>query len=162
MESGKHLSHHDRLGLVVIECAVGGHPLSYSLMRSRLVEIGHVLAGQNIEVPIIEQQDVIKHLASEAPYKSLGYSVHVGSSNRDLDNLCPDPFGNAIEDRSKFVIAVSQKHLRRFLHSSVPKLLGRPLLRRMLGDANMDDSSRMHVDNEKRIHLAEEDVIRLH
>ncbi len=162
MESAEHRCHHDRFRCVDPKNAVGGHPLSDSLMRPRLVEVDLVPSGQGVEVLIAEQQDVIEDLASDAADEALGHGVHVGGPDGDLDDPDSGSLRDVVEGRSELVVAVAQEHLRRFpIHGGIPKLLRRPLLGGAPGRGHMDDSSRREVDDEEGIDLPEEDVVGL-
>src|SRR5216684_3684885 len=112
MESAEHRCHPDRFGRVDLESAVGGHHLFDSLMWPRIVEVDHVLSSQRVEVPIIEQQNVIEHLASDAADEALSRGVHVGCPDGNLDDPDSGSLGDAVEGGSELVVAISHKHLR--------------------------------------------------
>src|SRR5713101_4429473 len=102
-------------------------------MGPRIVKVGQVLSSQRVEVPIIEQQNVIEHLASDAADEALRRGVHVGCPDRNLDDPDSGSLGDAVEGGSELVVAISHKHLRACpVHSGVPKLLCRQLLRGFL------------------------------
>src|SRR5260370_15218006 len=127
-----------------------------------MVGVGEVAYSESVEVPVIEQQNVIEHLASEAADEALSRGVHVGCPCRNIDDPDSGSLGDGVEDGYELVVAISYNHLRGGpVHGGVPKLLCRPLLRRVPGDGEMNVSSGCEVDDEEGIDLPEEDVVAL-
>ena len=105
---------------------------------------------------------MVENLPSGAAYKSLSDGVHVGGSHRGLDHPNSHALGYTLERRAELVVAIAQQDLRYFsVHRCISEWLGCPLLRRVPTSRRIHKLARAQVHDEERIHLPEEDVVRL-
>ena len=109
---------------------------------------------------VIENQHVVRQLASSAADEALRDRVHVRCPHGDLDHARPGTLGNVVEGRPVFVVSIAQQDLRSVsIHRGVPQLLRRPFLRRVPGRGDVHDSPRGQVDDEEGIDLPEDQVV---
>ena len=137
-------------------------PLPDSLMGSCLVEVLLVLGDEPTKMLVIKDDHVVEDLAQCTTDKSFSDGVHVRGSHRGLDHPDPDALGCTVKRRSELSVAISQQALRCFsVHCCVSQLLGCPLLGRVSAGCCVDNLARAEMHDEERIHLSEENVIRL-
>jgi hypothetical protein len=111
---------------------------------------------------IIDQQEVVEQLSSDAAHEPLRDRVHIRRPNRCPDHLGADALRYAIERRPELVVAIPQQHGRCVpIHRSVAQLLRGPLLGRMARRCNVHHAPRCKVDDEERVHLTEHEIVGL-
>lgn len=136
--------------------------LGDSLVRAPWVEEGGVLASKPGQVMVIEDENVVEHLTPEGPSESLRDSVHIGRPDRRLDDANAGTFRCTIEGPTELVVAIPDQELRRAaVHGGVADLLGGPVLRRVACGGYVDNAAGGQVDDEKKKHRAEEEVVAL-
>src|ERR1017187_2247314 len=137
-------------------------PLPDSLMGSCLVEVLLVLGDEPTKMLVIKDDHMVEDLAPCAADKSFSHGVHVRGPHRARDHPDPHALRYTVKRRSELSVAISQQDLRCFsVHCCVSQLLGCPLLGRVSAGCCVDNLARAEMHDEERIHLSEEDVIRL-
>jgi hypothetical protein len=124
--------------------------------------VADVLGDDAVEVPAVEQENVVEALATQRAQKALADGVHVRRAHRGADY--PDPGGarERVEGGPELVVAVpNQESWRRTRGRRVTKLLRRPGLRREARRRREHDLVGGELDEHEREDRAEEHVIGL-
>ncbi len=120
--------------------------LTNPLMRSGSIEVVHLLSKNAPQVPLPEQQNVVKAFAPEAAEESLADRVHIGVET--ADDLDVGAAGDVVEPCAEFVVAVANQESRCCVEGGVAQLLSSPLLRGVVGYGLVDDLSRVVLDDD--------------
>jgi hypothetical protein len=72
-------------GVVVVHRPIR-NPLPYTLMRSGLVEIAHILPGDIFEVLVVEEEHVLEGFASQTADEPFANGIHVRGPHRRPDH----------------------------------------------------------------------------
>jgi len=122
-------------------CSRGvGDPLLDPLMRSCLVEVDHIAIEHVLELPLMQNQQVIEAFLPHTPQESLTDGIgsrRVIGSFENLDATCPRHTSKA---RPKFAIVITNQVLWCLpIRGRFSELLGYPGLGRRACHADMDD-----------------------
>src|SRR4029077_21208461 len=109
-----------------------------------------------------EDDQAIEALAADPPEKSFSYGIHQRALPARAQAANHGVLGGASTDRTEPVVAIADNELRPLPERRrIAQLLRRPPLRRSGRDGNVDDASRVHVDDEEREDGTEPDVVGL-
>ena len=120
--------------------------LGDALVRAPQVEKGDVLTSKPGQMMVVEDEDVVEHLAPEGTGESLGDGVHVGRPDRRLDDANGGPFRSTVESLTELVVTIPDQEPRRVaVHGDVADLLGDPVWCQNTIGANGHDLQPLHV-----------------
>src|ERR1019366_230279 len=106
--------------------------------------------------------DVIEALAADAPEKSLADRVHQRRLHGGAHDTGPGARGDAVEGRTKLIVAVPDEELRHVPERRcVAKLLRGPRLRWSARSRHLHDALGVHVDDEEHEDGTEPDIVGL-
>src|SRR5215471_7623538 len=102
---------------------------------------------------------MIEAFTPHTPQKSFTDRIGLRSMIRRFEHLDANGCGYTSETGSKFAITIMNEIVRRLpIRGCLSQLLCSPGIGRRSSDTYMDDSSRMHIDNEKSKQRAEKEV----
>jgi hypothetical protein len=105
---------------------------------------------------------VIEALSADAPQKSLADRVHQRRLHGGAHDTGTGARGDAVEDRTEFVVSIPDEDLRRVPEGChVAKLLRSPRLRWSARHPDVHNAPGVHVDDEEREDGTEPDVVGL-
>src|SRR6266496_4619056 len=111
---------------------------------------------------VVEDEDMVEHLAPEGAGESLRDCVHIGRPDGRLDDANGGPFRCTVEGPTELVIAIPDQELRRAaIQGGVADLLGGPVLGRTACGGHVDDAAGAQMDDEEEEDRSEEEVITL-
>jgi len=102
---------------------------------------------------------MIETLLPKTPHEALALGIHVWMEAQDhlhIGSTC-----NIVELRSELSIAIANEKPRSTIERGIAKLLGSPLLRRMIRLCVIDDLPRIVLHDDEGENLSEADIVRL-
>ena len=130
-----------------------------ALMRSCLVEVDHIRVEHALELPLMQDQQVIQAFLSDTPHKPLTDGVGLGSLIRGFEKLDATGRRHPHKRGSKLAIVISYQILGSLsIRSRFPELLRNPGIGRSSCHTNMDDLTRLQFDEEEREERSKEEV----
>ena len=119
-------------------------------MGSCLVEIGHIGIVHALELPLMQDQQVVQAFLSDAPQIAFADGIGSWCMIRRFQYLDAAGSGHARERGPEFANVITNEIFRRSsIRSRLPQLLGGPGVGRRTCDTHMNDSPRLHIDNEE-------------
>jgi hypothetical protein len=112
-------------------------------MRSRVVEVRAVLAQGAAQLALVQDQEVIEALASDAPQEALARGVRARCPDGRAQHRDPTARRDAGERGPVLAVVVADEGARGAAEGRrLAQLLRYPGVRRVPRDANMDDPTR--------------------
>jgi len=139
----------------------GWDPLPEALMRTRMVDVVHVLREQSMEVSLTEDQQVVQAFTPHASHKPFTHSVRSGACTGVCRTVIPVAsaiWSNMGPNLSSLSVSGSEGPRPTAWHSAaaVP-----PTRRRVTGNVEPDDLSGSQRHDEEGKDGAEEDIVSL-
>src|SRR5215469_2682867 len=112
----------------VSRCSRGfGDLLLNPLMRSCLIEVHHIRFEHALELPLLQDQQVVQAFLPYTPQKAFADSVGSWRVNRRFEQLDATDRRHSAETGSKFAVVITNQVLRHLaIRSRFPELLRRP------------------------------------
>jgi len=130
-----------------------------TLVRPGLIEVLDIDLKDTIQLLLLEDEKVIETLSPHTPQKPFTDRIGPWRMVRRGEHLDAAGCGHARETGSKLVITITNEIVRRLpIRSRLPQLLGGPGVGRRSCDTHMNDSPRVHIDNEEGKQRAKEEV----
>jgi hypothetical protein len=121
-----------------------------ALMRPGLIEVLHISPKDTIQLLLLEDEKMIKAFSPHTPQKSFTDRIGSRSMIRRFEHLDAAGCGYTSETGSKFAITITNEIVRRLpIRGCLSQLLCSPGIGRRASDTHMDDSPRVHIDNEE-------------
>src|SRR5215472_2613029 len=127
-----------------------GNVLSYPLVRSSLVEIGNIGIKDALELPLMQDHQVIQAFLSHAPQEP--FTDRIGSRGmiRGFEHLDATCRRHASKARPKFGIVIPNQVLWRLtIGRGFSELLRHPGIAWRSCHSDMDDLARLQFDEEE-------------
>ena len=138
------------------------HSLPQPLVRSRLVEIRDVFRNGPAKLLLVQDEDVIEALSTDAAEKPLADRVRPGRSDRRADDLAADAGEHVVELRAKLVVTIADEESWALAERRrLAQLLGCPVTRRVPRHRGVDHAPAAVLDDEEEEDRAEAPVVGL-
>jgi hypothetical protein len=132
------------------------------LMRSCLVEVGHIGIEHALELLLLNNQQMIQAFLSDAPQEALTDRIGSGRMNRRFQDLDAAGCGHTSEARPKFGIVIPNQVLWRLsIRGGFSQLLRHPGIGRRARYAHMDHLACLELDEEEGKEWSKEQVSHL-
>ena len=119
-------------------------------MRSCLVEVGHIRLEDAVQLPLMQDQQVIEAFLPHTPQEALTDGIGSRCMNRRFEQLDATGRRHASEARPKFGIVIMYQILGCVpIGGGFPELLRHPGISRRSSDAYVDHLARMQFDDEE-------------
>src|SRR5258708_979283 len=119
-------------------------------MRPGLIEVLDLGMKDTVQLLLLEDEQVIETLSPHTQEKPFTDRIGAFRMVRRGEHLDAAGCGHARETGSKLVITITNEIVRRLpIGSRLPQVLGGPGVGRRSSDTHMDDSPRLHIDNEE-------------
>src|SRR5262245_49293675 len=107
-------SEHRQLDDLALGGSVGGdwRLVIQGLVGSGLVVEGGILVNHAIEVPVVQDDDVVETLPAKRPKQAFADGIHVWRANRSLDDINARGFRQRIEGWPVFAVPITQQEAR--------------------------------------------------
>jgi hypothetical protein len=129
------------------------------LMRSRLVAVGDITIEHAVELPLIEDQQMVETFLPHTPGEALADRIGSRSVIGCFEDLDAAGCGHARKAVPKFAIVITNQILWRLsIWRSFSELLGNPRIGRRSCYAYVDYSPRLEFDNEERKERSKEEI----
>ena len=157
----------DREGDDLATCVLCWHGSSFllrnllldALMRPGSVEVVHICIEHAVELPLMQDQQVIEALTPDTAQEALTDGIGTRGIIRSLEKLDATGLGNPREGHSKLAIIITNEVPRsRAISGSLAQLLRRPRVGRRSCDAYVDHFARVQFDDEEGAERAEEEI----
>ena len=128
-------------------------------MRSCLVEVVYIGIKNPLELPRVQDEQMIEALPSDAAQEALADRIRSRGVIWRCENLDATRLGNSREDHPKLGIVITDEVL--WSHTKgggEPSLLCRPSIRRRSCDAHVNHSARVQFDQEEGEQRTEEET----
>src|SRR5215469_11452647 len=133
--------------------------LPHPLMRPYLVEIGHIGMEHTVELPLLQDEQVIEALASHTAQEALTDGIGSRRVVGRFEDLDATGLGNPRESHAKLAIVIPDEILRPHTKGrSFAKLLGHPGVSGRACHADVDHLTRVQEGVEEGKQRAEEQV----
>jgi hypothetical protein len=130
-----------------------------ALMRSDLIEVLHIGLKDTIQLLLLEDEKMIEALSSHTQEKPFTDRIGPRRMVGHFEHLNAAGCGYASETGSKLAITITNEIFRRLsIGGCLSQLLCSPGIGRRSCDTHMDDSPRVHIDNEEGKQRAKEEV----
>ena len=108
-------------------------------MRSCLVEVVYIGIENPLELPLMQDKQMIEALTSHTAQEALTDGIGAWSVIRGFENLDATRLGNPSEAHTKFAIIIPDEVFRTYIKGGgFPKLLCRPSVRGRACHADVD------------------------
>jgi hypothetical protein len=140
-------STHDRKSNRLVACVMRGKSgsarfrnlLVNPLMRSCLVEVGDIAIEHALELPLMQDQQVVQAFLPNTPQKAFADGVGAFCMNRRFEDLDRARFRHTSKARPELAIVITNQILGGLpIRGGFPKLLGHPSIGRGACHADMD------------------------
>ena len=119
-------------------------------MGSCLLEVGHIGIEDALELPLMQDQQVVQTLLPHTPHESLADGIGPWGMNRRFEQLDATGPRHPHKRGAKFAIVISYQILRCLsIGRGFAELLGRPGIGRRSCHAHLDDLARLQFDDEE-------------
>ena len=130
-----------------------------ALMRPGLIEVLDIGMKDTIQLLLLEDEKMIETLSPHTPQKPFTDRIGPWRMVRRFEHLDAAGCGHASEIGSKFAIPISDEIFRRLsIGGYLSQLLGSPGIGRRPCDTHMNDSPRLHIENEESKQRVKEEV----
>ena len=139
---------------------LGRNLLFNALMRSMLIVIGQVSLHQTMQLFLAYNQEKIQALPPERTDESFAERISPGRQNGRLEYLDATASGDFGKELAKFLVIVTDEKSGSIAPGGgFSQLLGNPGIRRVTGDSEMHDLSRLVGDDDKDVEGTKEQVM---
>ncbi len=109
-------------------------------MQSCLVEVGDIGIEHALELPLMQDQQVVEAFLSDTPHEALADGIGPWCMNGGSEHLNPTGGRYPSKARSEFVIVITNEIFRCLpIGGGFPEVLGHPGIGRRSSDTDMDD-----------------------
>ncbi len=132
-------------------------------MRTRIVEVKHVLFGQPPGMVFTQNKDVIEEFTPDTAQETLTHRVRLGCIGGRVDERDPSSIDGVVKQRTVLaVIIADQKTWTVAKRCRLSDLLCQPGITGRAGHIDMHHAPGAMLDDEEEKDLPEEQVIGLH
>src|SRR2546421_4162971 len=158
---------HDRKSDHLVSCILSGRNRSAllrdlwgnPLMGSCLVEVHHICIEDALELPLLQDQQVVQTFLPHTPQEALADRIGSGSMIRCFEHLNRTGCRYTSEAGPKFAIVITDQILGCLaIRGGFPELLSHPGIGRGSCDAHMDHFPRLQFYDEERKERPKEEV----
>ena len=128
-------------------------------MRPCLVEVGHIRIHNALELPLLQDQQVIQTFLPHAPQEALANSIGSGCMMRRFENLNAACRRHPSKAGPKFTVVISKEIFRCLpIGGGFSQLLSYPGVGRRARHAHMDDLACLELDEEEGKERSKEQI----
>ena len=119
-------------------------------MGTKAVVIGEIRGEHSPKMSVVEDDDMIEHVATETPDEPLAVGILPGTARGDLDFFDADVLDAALERHTVDRVPIPEEIARRGLPGKrLDDLLGGPLRRGVFSDVEMHNATTLMSEHDK-------------